>query len=92
MRWLVALVSVMGVLIIVGVGVVGVTILHRAGMGAGAGTAADVVLDEPAGTRLVGVAGVGDRLAVALTGGGADRVAIVDLRRGTVVSHVSLRR
>ena len=91
MRWLVALVSVMGVLIVVGVGVVGVTILHRAGVGAGAGTPADMVLNEPSGTRLVGVAGVGDRLAVALTGGGADRVAIVDLRRGAIVSHISLK-
>ena len=89
---MVTLVAVMGVLIIAGVAVVGVTLLHRAGVGAAGALPGDVVLDEPAGTRLVGVAALGDRLAVALTGGGPDRVAIVDLRRGAAVSHVSLRR
>jgi hypothetical protein len=90
MRWLVGLVWVMGVLIVLGVATVAVTIVTRFGPGAPA-PAGNVVLDEPAGTRIAGVAAVGDRLAVTLSGGGPDRVAIVDLRHGTTVGRVSLK-
>jgi hypothetical protein len=91
MRWLVGLVWVMGVLIVLGVATVAVTIVTRFGPGTAA-PAGTVVLDEPAGTHIAGVAALGDRLTVTLSGGGPDRVAIIDLRRGTTVAHVSLKR
>jgi hypothetical protein len=88
MRAMVAMVILMGVLIFAGVGIIGVTILHRA---ATAGLAADVLLDEPAGTRIAAISPAGNRLAVLLTGGGADRVVLLD-GSGHVVGHVGVRR
>ena len=87
MRGLVALVVAMGVMIVAGVLVIGVTIAHR--MGAAA-TGADLALDEPAGTRMVAVGSDGGRLAVLLSGGGPDRVVLV--AGGHVVGRVSLKR
>ena len=77
----------MGVLIFVGVAVIGVTILHRA---AGGGVAGEVLLDEPSGTRIAGISPAGNRLAVLLTGGGADRLVLLD-GSGHVVGHVGVR-
>jgi hypothetical protein len=88
MRALVALTVVMGVMIVAGVVTVAVTIAHRMG---GGGMRADVVLDEPAGTRMVGVAPDGNRVAVLLSGGGPDRVVLLG-PDGAVVGHVALRR
>jgi hypothetical protein len=51
-----------------------------------------VVLDEPAGTRIAGIAAAGDRLAVQLQGGGADRVVLVDPRSGAVTGRITLAR
>ncbi len=50
-----------------------------------------VVLDEPAGTHIVGVAADGKGLAVTLVGGGPDRVVVLDgaLR---VVGRIALAR
>jgi len=90
MRWLVGLVWAMGVLIVLGVATVAVTIVSRFGPSAPA-PGANVVLNEPAGTRIAGVTALGDRIAVTLSGGGPDRVAIVDLRHGTTVGRVSLK-
>jgi hypothetical protein len=89
MRALMALVVGMGVLIVAGVVTIGVTIMHR--MNAGAGPAHTVVLDEPAGTRILSVSPDGDRLAVLLTGGGSDRVVLV-APSGAVTGRVALRR
>ncbi len=50
------------------------------------------VLDEPVGSRIVGIAVVQDRLAVQLQGGGVDRVLLVDPRTGAVAGRVSLAR
>jgi hypothetical protein len=94
MRALVALTVVMGVLIVVGLGVVAATIMHRmAGPVAPGAALAGVagVLDEPAGTHMAGISAVGDRLAVLLQGGGADRVVFVDAQ-GRVAGRVSLKR
>lgn len=92
MRALLALVVGMGVLIVVGVAVVAVTIMHR--MAAPAGVAAvpalAATLAEPAGTHIFAVSTVGDRLAVVLQGGGADRVVFVD-RTGAVTGRLTLR-
>ncbi len=89
MRALQAAVIVMGVLIVAGVAVLAVTIVHRLGGPAG-GPQAALVLDEPSGTRMAGVSGAGDRLALLLQGGGPDRVVLVDPRSGHVTGRVSL--
>ncbi len=90
MRGLLALVIGMGVLIVVGVVVLGVTIVRRVStpaLPANAGT-----LDEPAGTRIVGVTQVADRLGLLLQGGGADRVVLFDPRTGRTTPLVALSR
>jgi hypothetical protein len=95
MRFLKVLVIAMGVLIVVATTVLVVLIAHRLG-GAPAPVgrpvaAVSVLLDEPAGTRIVGIAAVGERLAVQLQGGGADRVVLVDPRNGEVVGRIGVR-
>ncbi len=80
MRGLLILVVAMGVLIVAGVATIAITIVHRMSQ-ASVMPAAQLaaVLDEPAGTRIAGVSGVGDRIAVTLQGGGGpDRVVILD--------------
>ena len=79
MRAMITLVVAMGVLIVVGVAVIGVTIVSRLG---GHGPATDLVLDQPSGTRIVAASLAGGRLAVVLQGGGPDRVVIVDTAGG----------
>jgi hypothetical protein len=90
MRGLVVLVVVMGVLIVAGTGLLGVMIVHR--VAAPAAVAGNVVLDEPAGTRIAEVSALPDRRALRLEGGGPDRVVVVDLRQGRVVSRAELAR
>ena len=91
MRALFVAVVVMGVLIVAGVTTVGVTIARRTFF-AVPPAPKDAVLDEPAGTRIAGMAGVADRLALRLEGGGPDRVVLVDLRTGQVVGRAVLAR
>ncbi len=85
---LVAVVAGMGLLILAGVTTIGLTIAHR--MVAVPPAAPDVVLDEPAGTRIVEVSALSDRLALRLQGGGPDRVVVVDLRNGKVIGRAAL--
>ena len=73
-----------------GVVVLGATLVTR--MSGGAGPIASVVLDEPAGTRVGGVALAPDRLAVTLLGGGVDRVVIVDTKAGRVLGRLELKQ
>jgi hypothetical protein len=89
MRALKAVTIVMGVLIVLGTAALVVAIVGRL---SGGGPTATVQLDEPAGTRILGIAPVRDRLAVALTGGGADRIVVLDTARGRVVGRVELAR
>ncbi len=91
MRALVALVIGMGVLIVAGTAVIGVTIVKRISAGGGVAAAA-VVLDEPAGTRIMGVGPAGDKVAVVLSGGGPDRVVLWDVARGVAVGRLRLAR
>ena len=84
MRAMITLVVAMGVLIVVGVAVIGVTIVSRLG---GRGPATSVVLDQPSGTRIVAASLAGGRLAVVLQGGGPDRVVIVDAAGGVRLAH-----
>lgn len=83
-----ALVIGMGVLIVAGVAVLGVTLVTR--MSPQAGPIASLTLDEPAGTRIIGTSLAPDRLAITLQGGGPDRVALVDTKTGHVLGHVAL--
>ena len=83
-------VVVMGVLIVAGVAVLAVTLVTR--ISGRPGPIASVVLDEPPGTRIAGVAMSADRLGVTLQGGGPDRIVIVDTRQGRVLGHVGLAR
>ncbi len=85
----------MGVLILLGTTVILVTIVKRALPGQG-GAAPDrpfaVMLEEPGGTNIAGVASVRDRLAIQLRGGGADRVILIDPTSGAVVGRIGLAR
>jgi hypothetical protein len=95
MRALKVAVVVMGVLIVLGtIGLV-VGIARRSGTPVAVATWPAVmaaVLDEPAGTRIAGLAAVRDRLAVQLQGGGADRVVLIDPATGAVAGRISLAR
>ena len=90
MRMLKAAVVIMGVLIIAGVTLLVVVIVER--QSAPAGAPMRTVLDEPAGTRIVAIAALSDRLALQLQGGGPDRVVLLDLRSGREVGRAALAR
>lgn len=104
MRALMVAVVVMGVMIVGGTVTLGVLIYLRmnghpaAAPVAGAvapvavvpGAAGEVVLDQPAGTHIAGIAALGDRLAVQLQGGGPDRVLLLDARTGHPTGTVRL--
>ena len=94
------LVVVMGILIIAGTSVLIVAIFNR-DLVTGILThrapptlaRVAVVLDQPAGTRIGGIAAVSDRLAVLLQGGaGPDRIVLVDPRTGTEAGTIALAR
>ena len=89
MRAMLAVVIGMGVLIVLGVAVLAVTVVRRLSL---APIQAALVIDEPAGTHMQGVAAAGDRLAVLLQGGGPDRVLLLDARSGQIVGRVGLTR
>lgn len=84
-------VIVMGLLIVAGVTVIVLTLVQRISAPVVA-PLAQATLDEPAGTRIAGVATASDRLAVQLQGGGPDRVVVMDLRTGRVVARARLAR
>jgi hypothetical protein len=84
----------MGVLIIIGSTVVVVTIIKRTSttVAESPDAGAAVVLDEPAGTRIGGIAAVSNRLAVLLQGAGPDRIVLVDPITGKAAGSVALAR
>lgn len=98
MRALKVLTIVMGVMILAGTGVLVAVIVHRVSSPASSGApiaglaSVALVLDEPAGTHIAGIAAAGDRLAVQLQGGGADRVVLVDPHSGAVAGRIALAR
>ena len=81
----------MGVLIVAATTVLTVLIAQRIGGTRALPTPIAVVMDEPGGTRITGIAQAGDRLAVLLQGGGPDRMLLVDPRTGAVAGRISLR-
>jgi hypothetical protein len=89
MRALKALTIMMGVLIVGGTAVLGVVLARRMGNGPAAAPIS-VLLDEPAGTRIAGIAGAGDLVAVRLQGGGPDRLVLIDPHSGAATGHIGL--
>jgi len=96
MRALTAVTIFMGLLIVVGTGALIAIIVHRSVSPSAVSTPAGAVtlrLDEPSGSRIAGIAGAGDRLAVEVQGGGAgDRVVLVDPHSGVVTGRILLGR
>ncbi len=98
MRWLMAAVIGMGILIVAGVAVLAVLLVQRMSSlpapiaSASSPPVVAAMLDEPAGTHIVSTSIGADRAALVLGGGGPDRVVIVDLRSGHVVGRVDLAR
>jgi hypothetical protein len=101
-RALVALVVAMGVLIVVGTTGLIVVIVHRLAhphpttvpavmSPAVSGSGEAALRSEPAGTRITSIIRQSDSLlAIALTGGGADRVLVWDLTAGRALTEIRL--
>jgi hypothetical protein len=86
--------AVMAVLIVLGTTVLVITVVKRLSAPARpvvTATAAAAV-EEPAGTTIVGITAVGDRLAVQLRGGGPDRVVFLDPQTALVSGRISFGR
>lgn len=86
---------VMGVLILIGTAVLIATIFKRATAPAPAAggyvpALIATTLHEPAGTRIAGLAAIGDVLALRLEGGGPDRVVLLDPRTGEPRGRITL--
>ena len=90
MRALKILTIGMAVLIVAATITLGFLITRR--LGGVAAQPVSAVLDEPAGTRIAGIAAVADRLAVRLEGGGPDRVILLDPHSLAQIGHVALTR
>lgn len=96
MRALIALVVVMGLAILIGSTTLVVLLVQRAhapgaaSPAAATGTAATLALGEPEGTRIAATAAAGDRLVVQLSGGGPDRLVVLDLRANTILARIAL--
>ncbi len=94
-RALLALVVAMGVLILGGTAGLVAVVVHRlsqprAGVTAAAPAAPS---QEPAGTRITALARQSDTvLAIALSGGGPDRVLLWDLAAGRAVAEIRVGR
>ena len=101
MRGLMAAVIGMGIMIVAGVTVLVVVMVQRMSASppsiASAGNSpsgppANILIDEPAGTRVGTLSLAGDHLALALSGGGPDRVVVVDTRTGRIIARTALAR
>lgn len=90
MRLLRAITIGMGVLILIATTVLVVVIARRLSRPNADQHHLALVLNEPAGTRIAGIAATGDRLMALLQGGGTDRIVLIDLRTGEVVGSVAL--
>ncbi len=88
MRALKILTIGMAVLIVAATITLGFLITRR--LGGVAAQPVSAVLDEPAGTRIAGIAALPDRLAVQLQGGGPDRVIFLDPRSLAPLGRVAL--
>ncbi len=94
-KGLLGLVVGLGILIVAGFGVVVATLAHRMIEGGHRSAVTPpaqttAALGEPPGTRIGSLVAAGDRLAVLLQGGGADRVVLLDPRDGTRLGTIVL--
>jgi hypothetical protein len=80
----------MSALIVVGLVVIAVTVVRR--LSAPAPGIVDVLLPEPAGTKIVSVTPLPDRVAVLLQGGGPDRIRLLNPRTLQSEGEVRLRQ
>jgi hypothetical protein len=89
-RTLKVLVVAMGVLLVLGTVTLVALIVQRAGGGAGGSRPFDLALGQAEGTRIAGIAAVeGGGLAVWVQRpDGAERVLILDVRRGRVAGEI----
>jgi hypothetical protein len=87
-RWLTALVIVMGVLIMAGLGALAYLIVTRSFASPAPRLA--VSLAEPAGTRITAAALDGGVLVVTLSGGGPDRVVLIEAKSGRLLGRLTL--
>jgi hypothetical protein len=88
MRALKFLVVGMGVLIVAGTVTLVVLLVQRAGGGRGAASLPAMSLDLPAGSRILGIAGAGDHLAVHVQRPDGERILLLDPRTGRVLGEV----
>ena len=91
MRFLKILTIVMAVLIVVGTTTAPLVAIARRLGSPSVPAPIAVLLDEPAGTRIAGITSLGDRLALRLEGGGADRVVLLDARTGAIAGRIAVR-
>ncbi len=94
-RALLALVIVMGVLILAGTAGLVAVVVHRLSQPRAGLTVAEPAApsQEPAGTRITALVRQSDTvLAIALTGGGPDRVLVWDLAAGRAVAEIRVGR
>ena len=99
MRGLMAAVIGMGIMIVAGVTVLVVVMVQRMSAPPApnasavvAAAPADILIDEPAGTRIATLSVSGDRVALQLAGGGPDRVVVVDTHAGRIIARTGLAR
>ncbi len=89
MKALKAAVIGMGVLIVLGTVTLVVVAVDRTATAPAPGHLA-ARLAVPAGSRIVGIAALGPRLAIALHGGGPDRVVLIDPATGHQAGRITL--
>ena len=90
MRALQAITIIMGIMIVGGTVTLAVLIVQR--LKAVPAAPASLLLDQPGGTHIAGIASVSDRVALLLQGGGPDRVILIDPRSGALAGQVRLAR
>ena len=92
MRGLKILVVVMGVLIVAGTVTLGVLLVQRlnANASGGGGASLELVLDQPPGSHIAGVAAADGGLAVLVQRPDGERVLLIDTKRGRVSGEIRL--
>jgi len=87
-RALKVLVIVMGVLIVVGTVALVWVVVQRIGRVAESPVPREVALQLPQGSRIAGIAGSDQELAIWVTGPQGDRVLLLDQRSGRVLGEI----
>ncbi|MCL2428360.1 MAG: cadherin repeat domain-containing protein [Alphaproteobacteria bacterium] len=82
---------VMGVMLVVGVAVLAAVIAQRLSARSSPQAPVSVTLNEPPGTRIMGIAATQDRIVLELQGGGPDRVLLLDPHTGAQIGAIALR-